>query len=165
MSRKGTHIFNMRFLSRSTDQTMRLGKAIARHALPGDIICLSGDLGSGKTVLAKGIAQGLGIDKSEVISPTFVLLRQYEGRLPLFHFDFYRLQTAADIAGLGYEEFLYGNGVSVIEWPGRMRTLLPRQHLLVELSVRGQLQRLMRLRAFGARYEKLIKDIDEDTRG
>ncbi len=155
----------MRYLSRSVAQTLRFGKIIARHLVPGDIICLSGDLGAGKTVLAKGIAQGLGIDKAGVVSPTFVLLRQYEGKLPLFHFDFYRLKDLADIAGLGYEEFLYGNGVSVIEWPGRMRTLLPKQNLLVELSVRAGEERLMKVSACGSRYEELIKDIDEDTRG
>lgn len=154
----------MNYTSYSLQQTLKLGRAIGRRLRPGDIVCLSGDLGAGKTVLTKGIAQGLGIDKAEVISPTFVLLRQHEGRLALFHFDFYRMDSPADIAGLGYEEYLYGDGVSVIEWPEKMQTLLPAGYLLVELRVRGEKERRLRLSAYGARYQQLLGSIDEDTR-
>ncbi len=154
----------MDYTAHSLQETLRLGRAIGRHARAGDIICLSGELGAGKTALTKGIAQGLGIDRSEVISPTFVLLRRHEGRLALFHFDFYRIDAPADIAGLGYEEYLYADGVSVIEWPEKMHALLPDQYLLVALRVRGEKERRLRLSARGERYRLLLGSIDEDIR-
>src|SRR3990167_3061167 len=103
-------------LSKSTDQTLELGEKLARHLRKGDILCLGGELGSGKTIFIKGIAQGLKISPAKVHSPTFVLMNAYEGKLPLYHFDLYRLEGVREISTIGYEEFLYGDGVSVIEW-------------------------------------------------
>ncbi|MFA5114932.1 MAG: tRNA (adenosine(37)-N6)-threonylcarbamoyltransferase complex ATPase subunit type 1 TsaE [Candidatus Omnitrophota bacterium] len=146
--------------SSSVRDTLNLGRRIAGLSRPGDIVCLFGGLGSGKTVLTQGIAWGLGVSKEEVISPTFVLLRQYQdARLPLYHFDLYRLKGDNDVLALGYEEYLYGSGISVIEWASRLKYLLPKQYLEVELLIKGPKQRSIKLHAHGSRYRQLLKEL------
>lgn len=153
----------MKIVSGSINNTLSIGKAIARNSRPGDIICLFGELGTGKTVLTKGIALGLGIDKKKVISPSFVLIRQHnQGRHPLYHFDLYRLRTAQEILGLGYEEYLYGEGLSVIEWADRLGELMPEEFLRVDMELLAGAKRLLKFAAFGRRYKQLLKDMDED---
>ena len=134
---------------------------MARKLEAGDIICLSGELGSGKTVLTKGIAQGLGIKKERVISPSFVLIRQYElnTRLPLYHFDLYRLKECRDILEIGYEEYLFGKGVTVIEWAEKLNFLLPKECLKIKLLVKDRTSRQLKFSALGRRYKKLLRDI------
>lgn len=150
----------MKLTSYSVAQTIAIGRMIAENLKPGDIICLFGQLGSGKTVLTKGIAEGLGIKKEDILSPSFVLLREYEqGRLPLYHFDLYRLAAGDEILGLGYEEYFYGRGVAVIEWAEKLKRLLPEEYLRVELSLRGEKKRLLKLSAVGIRYQKLLRSI------
>jgi len=135
-----------------------LGKSLARYLEKGDILCLFGGLGSGKTVFSKGIAGGLGIPAEKIISPTFVLLRQYpRARIPLYHFDFYRLSDERDIAALGYQEYLYGEGVSIVEWADRLASLLPEEYLKIELSVIEGNHRALQLSACGGRYEGLLE--------
>ena len=152
----------MKYTTKSVTETLNLGKLISKNLKPGDIICLFGQLGSGKTVLTKGIAQGLKIKRSKVISPSFVLIRHYRGRLNLHHFDLYRLEDLGDIFGLGYEEYLYDRGVSVIEWADRLKSLLPQEYLKVSLSVKNNSTRLLEFGAKGSRYNELIKKIHED---
>jgi tRNA threonylcarbamoyladenosine biosynthesis protein TsaE len=154
----------MEKISSSVNQTLKLGRKIAANLKPGDIILLSGALGAGKTVLAKGIARGLGINKNEVVSPTFVLLRVYQGRYLLQHFDFYRIKTAQDIFALGYQEYLYSDAVTVIEWPERLKFLLPKEFLKIKLFSKAKNQRHFRFIAKGPRYRKLLGKIYEDTR-
>jgi len=144
-------------LSDSPAVTMSLGKTLARHARPGDIVCLYGDLGSGKTTLVKGLASGLGIDPVKVNSPTFVLMNAYQGRIPVYHFDFYRLERAEEIAAIGYEEFLYGEGVSVIEWAERFGNLAPKENLSLRFVHQGEDQRLIEFSAQGQRYQELLQ--------
>jgi len=152
----------MEILSHSVQDTLGLGKLAAKKLKPGDIICLYGDLGSGKTVFAKGIAEGLGIKKNTVISPTFVLIRQYSSRkLPVYHFDLYRLRNEQDILDLGYEEYFYGGGVSVIEWADRLHSILPHDYLKIELSVKGEQKRLLKFSASGRRHLELLKSIQK----
>jgi len=148
----------------SVNQTLRLGKKIAGNFNGGEIILLSGGLGAGKTVLAKGIAQGLGINKNDVVSPTFVLLRAYQGKHLLHHFDFYRIKTPQDIFALGYQEYLYSSAVTVIEWPERLKFLLPKEFLKIKLRVEGKQQRYFKFVAKGARYRKLLEKINENIR-
>ena len=153
----------MEIISGSFKETLRIGRLIAKYLKPQDIICLSGELGSGKTVLTKGIAVGLGIKAFNVTSSSFVLIREHlKGRLPLYHFDLYRLKAAQDISSIGYEEYFYGNGVSVIEWPERLGCLMPKEYLKVKLSYRGGFKRGLKFHAAGPRYKKLLKDINED---
>ncbi|MFH0763046.1 MAG: tRNA (adenosine(37)-N6)-threonylcarbamoyltransferase complex ATPase subunit type 1 TsaE [Candidatus Omnitrophota bacterium] len=154
----------MKFISNSSKETINLGKRIARRLEPADIICLFGELGAGKTVLVKGIAEGLGIDKNKVASPSFVLLHMYEkARLPLYHFDLYRLAGPLEIACAGFEEYLYDAGASVIEWAERLRYLLPKEFLKIEFFIKGKNSRLLKFSAFGERYKKLVQKIYEDT--
>ncbi len=149
----------MEKLTLSVNQTLKLGKRIAVCLGPGDILLLSGNLGAGKTVLAKGIAQGLGIDKNEVISPTFVLLRLYQGKHLLQHFDFYRINRPQDIYALGCQEYLDSRAVTLIEWPERLKFLLPKEFLKIKLILKGKNQRLLKFTAKGLRYKKLLKEI------
>lgn len=155
----------MQLISNSIDKTLSIGRAIARKLKKGDIICLFGELGSGKTTLIKGIASGLGVLGPEVTSPTFILMREYaNGRLPFYHFDLYRIKTAKDILGLGYEEYLYDQGVAAIEWADRLGYLLPKEYLKVELLIKAPKSRLFRFKAFGKRYKELLDKISEDIR-
>jgi tRNA threonylcarbamoyladenosine biosynthesis protein TsaE len=153
----------MEVISGSFKETLKIGRLIAKYLKPQDIICLSGELGSGKTVLTKGIAAGLGIEAFNVTSSSFVLIREHlKGRLPLYHFDLYRLKAAQDISTLGYEEYFYGNGISVIEWPERLGPLMPDEYLRVELTYQSKSKRGLKFRAVGARYKKLLHDLNEN---
>lgn len=140
----------------SPAETIALGKKISRLLNPGDIICLSGNLGSGKTTLAKGIAKGLSIDPVKVNSPTFVILNAYEGRLSLYHFDLYRLNKMQEMGVIGYDEFLYGEGVSLIEWGERLENLLPKEFLNVKIVQSGVSKRDFCFKAVGKKYKSMV---------
>ena len=117
----------MIFESNSAEDTFAFGQKLGREAVPGEIICLDGDLGVGKTVFTQGFAAGLGID-DYVNSPTFNIVKEYEGgRLPLSHFDVYRIGDPSEMEEIGYEDYFYGQGVSIIEWPGQIEELLPKE--------------------------------------
>jgi len=153
----------MQIISRSYRETIKIGKAIAAHLKPQDIIALSGELGSGKTILAKGIASGLKMPSFEVTSSSFVIIRQHlKGKIPFYHFDLYRLKDLQDIPGLGYEEYFYGEGVSVIEWPEKLGCFLPKECLRVKLTYLAESRRRLKFTAKGKRYKELLKDIDEN---
>ena len=154
----------MKKLSTSVKQTLRIGKLLAQKLCGGEIILLSGSLGAGKTVLAKGIAQGLGIDKHNVVSPTFVFLRVYKGKHFLNHFDFYRVKSHKEILALGYEEYFYSDAITVIEWPERLKFLLPKEFLKIKLSNKSRNQRMLEFIGRGPRYKQLIKIIYENIR-
>lgn len=149
----------MQLKSKSVTQTLYIGKTIAKNLQKGDIVCLFGELGSGKTVLVKGIASGLGINKNKIISPTFVLMRELQTKdsIPFYHFDFYRLKTCGDILILGYEEYFYNEGITVIEWADRLRYLLPQEYLKITLKAQAARKRRIEFIPFGKRYEELIK--------
>ncbi|EHE95907.1 ADP-binding protein [uncultured Clostridium sp.] len=107
------------------EDTYELGRKMGQEAVPGQIVCLNGDLGVGKTVFTQGFAQGLGIDEP-VNSPTFTIVQQYdEGRLPLYHFDVYRIGDISEMDEIGYEDCFFGEGVCLIEWSGLIRDILP----------------------------------------
>ncbi len=109
----------------SAEDTFRLGQEVGRKAEPGDIICLYGDLGVGKTVFTKGLAEGLGICEP-IQSPTFTILREYhEGRLPFYHFDVYRIGDLEEMDEIGYEDYVYGDGICLIEWANLIDEILP----------------------------------------
>jgi len=152
----------MKIISKCVNDTLKIGRAIAKNLKKADIVCLFGELGSGKTVLTKGIASGLGIKMSKVISPSFVLIRQYAiARIPFYHFDLYRLKAIEDIFALGYEEYFYDEGITVIEWADRLKFLLPKEYLRIKLYVKSDLQRLLELSAFGKHYRQLLGKIYE----
>jgi tRNA threonylcarbamoyladenosine biosynthesis protein TsaE len=124
----------------SPEETSNWGALIGKYAREGLVVCLWGDLGAGKTQLAKGVAQGLGITE-QVTSPTFTLINEYQGRLPLYHMDLYRLGDAEEAYDLGLEEYFYNRGISLVEWPERIEELLPEERLdlrLVKLDDNGR---------------------------
>lgn len=124
--------------SNSIQETINLGKKLATYLEPGDVISLVGELGTGKTVFVKGLAKGLGI-KGEITSPTFIILKQFEGRLILNHFDVYRIDSR-QFSDLGYRDFFYSDAVSVIEWGDRISKLLPEDTLSVSFKYREKEQ-------------------------
>ena len=124
----------MIYNSNSVKETQNIAKALAKNLLPGDVICLRGDLGVGKTVFVQGLAEGLQI-KETITSPTFTIVNCSEsGRLPFYHFDVYRMDDSDEMYEIGYEEYVYGEGVSVIEWPDKIADILPQKRYDIEIS-------------------------------
>ncbi len=126
--------------------------------MPGDICLLVGSLGMGKTCLTQGIAWGLDI-KEYTLSPSFVLIRELHGRLPLYHIDLYRLDQIEEIAELGLDDYLYGNGVCVIEWAEKGLSILPPEHLLIKISYLGDTKRHFQLKPSGRRYLEMVNQL------
>lgn len=124
----------MVFESTSSEMTFDFAKKIGENLKRGDVLCLDGDLGVGKTVFTKGVAAGLGI-KDDVSSPTFTLIQEYYGgRLPLYHFDVYRIDGPWDMDDLGYEEYFYGEGVCLVEWGSMIKELFPENTIYVHIE-------------------------------
>lgn len=118
----------------SEKETYKLAKEMSRNAKPGQIFCLDGDLGCGKTVFSAGFAKGLGID-TPICSPTFTILQVYEeGRLPLYHFDVYRIADSWEMDEIGFDEYAYGSGVCLIEWGSRIEDILPEHTIYVNIE-------------------------------
>lgn len=143
----------------SPEQTARLGRLLGAACRGGEVILLQGELGAGKTTLTQGLARGLGI-AAQVNSPTFIVLREYEGRLPLYHFDFYRLDHTGRAVDLEFDDYLRGDGVCVIEWPSHAPEMTPDDHLLVEIQLGGDTSRMVTLRASGPRHQALLAAVD-----
>ncbi|NLA59139.1 MAG: tRNA (adenosine(37)-N6)-threonylcarbamoyltransferase complex ATPase subunit type 1 TsaE [Firmicutes bacterium] len=148
----------------SPEETLALGRMLARWLEPGDAINLVGDLGAGKTVLVKGIASGLGIDPALVTSPTFSLIHEYTGDVPVFHFDAYRLKHPEEWENLGYEEYLRGSGISVVEWGDLVEPYLPSEYLEVQIK-REEAQRdgrIVEFRPMGQRFQRVIQELGKE---
>lgn len=129
------------------EETKAFGRALATHIQPGDVIALYGDLGAGKTHLAKGICSALGVEEANVNSPTFTLVNEYSGApFPIYHFDAYRIKHADEFFEMGYEEYFYGDGLCLIEWPSRIEPLLPHEALLLQIDHIREQVRHIRLR-------------------
>ncbi len=123
----------MQIESYSSEDTFRLGFQLGESAKKGDIYCLSGELGVGKTVFTQGFAKGMGIDEA-VNSPTFTIIQQYEGRLPLYHFDVYRISDIDEMEEIGYMDYFYGDGVCLIEWAELIDELLPPNRVSIHIK-------------------------------
>ena len=141
-------------ISHSSLHTERLGERLGALARPGDVFALWGELGTGKTVLVRGIARGMGL-RGPVSSPTFVLVNEYDGPTPLYHIDFYRLDPR-QLASVGWEEYVGAGGVVAIEWPDRARGALPEERLDVRLEHVAEAKRAIRLEAHGARAKEML---------
>lgn len=148
----------MRIISESSEKTEQFGFSLGQLLLPGDFISLHGELGAGKTRLAGGIAKGLGVDPAlPVTSPTYTLLNIYQGRIPLYHFDLYRLHGDDDVLELGFSDYFSGSGVSLVEWPERLQAELPAVRLEIFMKYINENVREIELVPVAPRFEKLIE--------
>ncbi len=156
------------FISHSAAQTRRLGARLGELLRSGDVIWLEGELGTGKTCLVQGIGQGLKVTES-ITSPTFILVNEYHPPPPkpvLYHIDLYRLDDAAkEINDLGFEDYLYGQGVCVIEWADRGRAALPAECLRISLHHISETKRGIRMTAVGERYQRLLQEFKKRAFG
>jgi tRNA threonylcarbamoyladenosine biosynthesis protein TsaE len=145
------------YVSHSADQTMRLGSRLGRLFEGGEVVCLTGGLGAGKTCLVQGLGLSLGVTE-RITSPTFTLVNEYQGeRLMLRHVDLYRISESAAALEFGLDEYLYDEGVCAIEWAERVRDIWPKEYLLVSLRHIDETKRGVTLRAYGERYDRLLR--------
>jgi len=149
----------MNFVSESPEQTQQLGMRLGRLAKLGDLFLLVGGLGAGKTCLTQGIAWGLGIE-GYATSPSFVVINQYQGRLPFYHIDLYRLDRIEEVIELGLEDYLFGRGVCVVEWAEKGLEVLPMEHLLVEMGFLSDTSRNLVLKPSGERYVEMVSELN-----
>jgi len=148
------------FKSVSVGETIKFGERLGKLLAPGHVIALAGELGAGKTTMVKGIVQGLGVtDRRAVRSPTFALVHRYEGRIPVYHFDAYRLENAQEMLDIGSDEMIYGDGVSIIEWADNVSECLPEEYLKVTLIAVSENERTIEVCGYGDRYNKIIESV------
>ncbi len=152
----------LELISHSPEQTQRLGIRIGELALAGDIFLLVGSLGAGKTCLTQGIAWGLGINEY-TLSPSFVIVRELHGRLPLYHIDLYRLDHIEEVEELGLDSYLYGKGVCVIEWAEKGLSVLPAEHLIIQIGYLSDTERSFQLEPSGKRYLEVLGQLKHLT--
>ncbi len=139
----------MEYISHNVEETQKIAAEFSKTLSEGDVLCMYGDLGAGKTAFTQGLAQGLGIEEY-VTSPTFTIVNEYMGRLPLYHFDVYRIADSDEMYEVGYDEYVYGRGVSVIEWSELIEDILPQKRYNITI-----------LRGNEADDRKIIKEVKE----
>jgi tRNA threonylcarbamoyladenosine biosynthesis protein TsaE len=149
-----------KLVTHSAEQTQNLGISLGKLAEPGDIYLLIGDLGAGKTCLTQGLAYGLDIQEY-TLSPSFVIMRELYGRLPLYHMDFYRLDNIAEISDLGLDDYLFGKGVCVIEWANKGLTVLPEAHLVIKIDYLADNERSFVIEPKGERYIRMLTKLKD----
>lgn len=148
----------MIFQTNSTSETIRLGKKIGRLLIAGDVVALVGELGVGKTQFIKGLASGIGIKNSRYISsPSFTLINEYQGKVPFYHIDLFRLKTEEEAEELGLDEYYHGKGITAIEWADKIPFLLPKELFWIQITYTGVHTRSIEMTGKGKRYEELIK--------
>ncbi|RBO99644.1 tRNA (adenosine(37)-N6)-threonylcarbamoyltransferase complex ATPase subunit type 1 TsaE [Rossellomorea aquimaris] len=143
-------------ITTSPEETGQFAEKLAAHLKPGAVLTLEGDLGAGKTTFTKGLAKGLGVTKT-VNSPTFTIIKEYRGRLPLYHMDVYRLDDSFE--DLGFDEYFEGEGVTVVEWAHLIQDQLPEELLSLSIYREGDSTRRIVLKPYGNRYSELCKEI------
>lgn len=155
---------NWTFTADSEAETHGLGQALGRFAKPGLVVAISGDLGAGKTHFVRAVVEGLEGSPSDVSSPTFVLLQHYTARVPVHHADAYRLRTENEFLDLGPDEWLGGNGVTLIEWADRVSRWLPQDHLGLRITVTGETHRHLEFIAHGPTAAEIVTLLAENCR-
>lgn len=147
--------------TKSTSETIRIGKRIGGLLRPGDVVALTGELGAGKTQFIKGIATGMGVGKPTYISsPSFTLIHEYSGRIPLYHIDLFRLRWEGEAEELGLEEYFQGKGITAIEWADKIPSFLPEERLVIHFVYTGIHTRSLEITGKGKRYEELLKEFE-----
>jgi len=140
--------------------TFDFGELLGKYLMAGDVVALIGDLGSGKTQLAKGLARGLDVPSEYYItSPTYTIINEYPGRHPLYHFDLYRLEGDLDTEDIGYEEYFNGRGVAVIEWSEKVMHILPEERMEIRINRREKGTRDLEIIGFGDHFKKIIDEV------
>ncbi len=152
----------LKLVSHSPEETQKLGQGIGQIALAGDVFLLVGNLGAGKTCLTQGIAWGLGI-KEYTMSPSFVIMRELYGRLPLYHIDLYRLDRIEESMDLGLDDYFYGRGVCVVEWAEKALSIMPPDHLLIKIDYLSDTERSFEMEPSGQRYLELVAQLKENS--
>jgi tRNA threonylcarbamoyladenosine biosynthesis protein TsaE len=146
-------------ITSSTEQTEEIGRILGSMLEPGDLVCLFGDLGAGKTHFSFGIAQGLQVKDQYITSPTFTFVNEYQGRMPFYHIDLYRLKDPSELEGIGFEEYIDSDGATVIEWAEQAEEELPEDKLNVYFSDVSENSRELGFFAEGDRYGKLLAEL------
>jgi tRNA threonylcarbamoyladenosine biosynthesis protein TsaE len=151
----------LKVISKNAEQTNKLGERLGKLLQQGDIICLTGDLGAGKTAFAKGIGEGLEVAE-HITSPTYTIINEYNGRIPLYHFDVYRLEGVEEMYELGYEEYFFGDGAVVVEWADIVKDIIPNERLWITM-LRGKEEdtREIIIEATGDRYKTIVKELEQ----
>lgn len=136
----------MEFHTKSSEETIALGKKIGEVLKPGDVLGFYGELGSGKTMMIKGIAMGLGVNEENLVkSPSFIMINEYKGRYPIYHIDLYRIKNSEELLSIGLDDYLYGDGVCLIEWAEKAEGDLPESVIKIELEVIDPEQRKVKI--------------------
>ena len=139
------------------DKTKEIGYKLGQLLQLGSVICLIGDLGAGKTTMTQSLAKALEVE-DYITSPTFTIVNEYEGRMPLYHFDVYRIGSSDEMYDIGYDEYINGDGVCIIEWANLIDDILPDEYLYIELKYKD-MSREMRLNPVGKKYEKIVEEL------
>jgi len=151
----------LNFKTTSPAETFAVGQYLAKILGPGQVVCLAGDLGAGKTLLVQGLAQGLGIEDT-VNSPTFTLLNVYDANFPIYHFDLYRLDYAEELFDIGFYEYTEGQGLSIIEWPDKFPSQLPEEYLWIDIKNGDTInERIFHVRPQGISYEHICEELKQ----
>ncbi|QZY54268.1 tRNA (adenosine(37)-N6)-threonylcarbamoyltransferase complex ATPase subunit type 1 TsaE [Crassaminicella profunda] len=148
----------MKIISNNEQKTYELGYKLGTLLKRGDVVCLTGDLGAGKTTISKAIAKGLGVDEC-VTSPTFTIIHEYMGHIPLYHFDVYRIGEIEEMEDLGYEEYFYGEGVCLIEWASQIEDLIPKEHLWMHIKRIDENTREIEMTGNGQHFHEVIEEL------
>ena len=157
--RSGGKALVLQLTTNSVEETEMVGQKLGELARPGMLVLLTGDLGAGKTAFARGVARGLGVE-GPVTSPTFTLVEEYAGRIPLYHLDVYRLNDPEELVNIGYEEYVDGDGLCLIEWGDLVREWLAAEQLEIRISGVGP-ERTLTFLPQGSLYEELVKELTE----
>lgn len=140
-------------------ETEEFGFRLGSLLKSGDILCLNGDLGAGKTTMTKSIGLGLGVDEY-ITSPTFTLINEYKGKIPVYHFDVYRLENVHELYDLGFDEYFYGKGVCIIEWADKIDKMIPKERIVIDIEKgNDDDERTLHISGFGQSYDELIKEL------
>ena len=153
---KNTQMIKNIYLN-NDQETREIGFKLGKLLKPGSIVCLIGDLGAGKTTMTQSLAEALEVD-DYITSPTFTIVNQYEGKMPLYHFDVYRIGCSEEMYDIGFEEYINGDGVCIIEWANIIEDILPDEYLKIELNYKD-MGREMTLIPYGEEYEKIVEGL------
>jgi len=149
---------DLTIITKSPEETKKIGKDISKLVKPGDLIAFYGELGAGKTCFIQGVSEGLEV-KDYVTSPSFTIINEYQGKIFVYHFDLFRLNDIEEILELGYEEYFYGNGLTVIEWANKIEKLLPKDHLKIDIKFKDCYKRRISFVPQGDRFNKLLEEL------